>query len=557
MKLGGGSADPAYASLESFLKPGETRNFSEQDLNAHHGFAWAECDGGNSWISAAYLSRWSGPFNEPEVPYPYSSRATPTTPVKHIQRVQWAPERGTSYTSNDDIKYFLTNYGTAACSYYHNNTYYNATNKAYYYNGTTWSNHMVAVVGWNDTYAASNFNTAPPGNRAFICKNSWGTGWGDNGYFYMSYYDASFGEVTSFNNAESAGNYRGIYRYDPLGWITSLGYSADWYEIWGANIFTAASTDKIGAVGTYATDPNTQITFYVYTNVTAGSPTSGTLAATKVYTAPYSGYYTVKLDTAVAITQGQKFSVVVQYYNTTSPGTRKWLLPFEDRETGYSDLATSNTGESFYKRYSANTWADFYTFGGYPNDCIKAYVGGDCTPNTKDDFVGTLGNGVYYRNSNTGAWVNMRSSASLIIVGDIDGGGKDDLIGIWPSQAGVWVKYSATSTWALLSSSATDIVSGKMRAARLSGGFELMQLAAPMGGHLREPLLGPGAADYSATGPGGKIFALQKEPNLVPVEQGGMMIEKQPGPGEPGFRYVVEKNLVPREQDQSKERGSK
>ena len=37
--------------------------------------------------------------------------------------------------------------------------------------------HAVCIVGYNDTLN---------GGR-FICRNSWGTGWGDNGYFYMPY----------------------------------------------------------------------------------------------------------------------------------------------------------------------------------------------------------------------------------------------------------------------------------------------------------------------------------------------------------------------------------
>jgi len=37
--------------------------------------------------------------------------------------------------------------------------------------------HAVAIVGYNDSLN---------GGR-FICRNSWGTGWGDQGYFYMPY----------------------------------------------------------------------------------------------------------------------------------------------------------------------------------------------------------------------------------------------------------------------------------------------------------------------------------------------------------------------------------
>jgi C1A family cysteine protease len=37
--------------------------------------------------------------------------------------------------------------------------------------------HAVAIVGYNDTL----------GGGRFICRNSWGTSWGDRGYFYMPY----------------------------------------------------------------------------------------------------------------------------------------------------------------------------------------------------------------------------------------------------------------------------------------------------------------------------------------------------------------------------------
>jgi C1A family cysteine protease len=42
--------------------------------------------------------------------------------------------------------------------------------------------HAVCIVGYNDTMPV-----AGRANGRFICRNSWGTGWGDRGYFYMPY----------------------------------------------------------------------------------------------------------------------------------------------------------------------------------------------------------------------------------------------------------------------------------------------------------------------------------------------------------------------------------
>jgi len=72
------------------------------------------------------------------------------------------------------------------------------------------------------------------------------------------------------------------------------------------------------------------------------------------------------------------------------------------------------------------------------------------TEHKEDDLLGTWDEqGVYYRNSDTGAWVKMATPATQVAAGDIDGDGTDDLIGIWPGQGGVWVKYSSSGSWAL------------------------------------------------------------------------------------------------------------
>jgi hypothetical protein len=51
------------------------------------------------------------------------------------------------------------------------------------------TNHQVTIVGYDDNFSADNFNEGvrPASNGAFLVKNSWGKGYHDNGYFWISY----------------------------------------------------------------------------------------------------------------------------------------------------------------------------------------------------------------------------------------------------------------------------------------------------------------------------------------------------------------------------------
>jgi C1A family cysteine protease len=263
----------AFGSLESFLMPSESRDFSELDLIRNHGFDWGECAGGNTSISEAYLARWGGPYNESNYPYPYTGFGAAVQ--KHIQTVIWLPGR-TSYTNNDTIKYFLMTYGAVTFAFYWNRDYADATYKTYYYPTVQTSNHE--VCGWNDDFDKNRFITVPPGNGAFLCKNSWGTDhWStDNGYFWLSYYDATLADLCSFIDAQNPTNYKYNYQCDPLGWAYNF-RAGGGTTGWGANVFTALTNDPLSAIGFITNDSNTQVSYYVYKNPTAGNPMSGTL----------------------------------------------------------------------------------------------------------------------------------------------------------------------------------------------------------------------------------------------------------------------------------------
>jgi hypothetical protein len=347
-------------------------------------------------MSTAYLTRWgttmkynnggtiyAGPVTAACDPYStdYTKYCTDTktcSVVKHVQKVVMLPKR-TSALDNNAIKYGLTHYGALYVGFLWDSHYYNDMTKAYWYNGPyTGGNHGVTIVGWDNNFPRTKFSTwaPPPGNGAFIVKNSWGKSWGDKGFFYVSYYDKNFGRANGMNavafTAESTANYKTNYQYDPLGWCGNFGYGST--TAWGANVFTAKA-GSLKAVGLYAPVKNTAYTIYVYKNPSSTNPKSGTLVTTKTGFVTYAGYYTTTLPKSVPLSAGQKFSVVIKY---TTPGYT-YPLSVTLWEYGYSEkIPHSVKGHSFgSKTGTAGTWQDFAvkygTSSGVAN-CIHAYA---------------------------------------------------------------------------------------------------------------------------------------------------------------------------------------
>lgn len=375
-------------SLESnLLRIPQTWDFSENNMAHNSGFTWGYDEGGNLWMATAYLTRWGGPVLESEDPYD-SVKRTGIAPSKHVQEVIVLPPRGSSL-DNAAVKKAVMEYGAVYVGMHANmsSSFWNGGTNSYYYYGDQRTNHGVLIVGWDDTYNRSKFSNNPGADGAFIVKNSWGTGWGDGGYFYVSYYDTRFGrtgDMAVFSTAEPVDNYSGIYQYDPLGSVGRVGFVSDPTTAWFANVFTAQADESLKAVGFYTEAANT--TYEVYTGSSLGDLTDeapnagGTLA--------HMGYHTVSLDAPVPLTNGDEFFVAVM---VNSPDT-VYPIACEYPYLGYSDAATASPGQSYISS-SGTTWEDITI--PYPdrNVCLKAYVTEQTPPSTYTLTTSTTGSG--------------------------------------------------------------------------------------------------------------------------------------------------------------------
>jgi len=250
-------------------------------------------------------------------------------------------------------------YGAIYTSMYWNLYYYDSSNHTYYYDGTNLSNHAVAIVGWND----DKFVPEAPGNGAWLVRNSWGTDWGNGGYFYISYYDSKIGkDNAAFINAEEPDNNE-LYEYDPLGWTSDWGYSST--TAWAANVFTANSGGSLDSVSTYAADVNTSYEIYVRDGL------GGTTLETKSGTFNYPGYHTVDLSSPVSVQAGETFAIVIKYQTPDY----NYPIPTECRISGYSEGATAGSGQS-YISFDGTSWQDITTVSGGStcNVNIKAII---------------------------------------------------------------------------------------------------------------------------------------------------------------------------------------
>ncbi len=309
--------------------PTFTEDFSEDSITDCTSPAGCLTNYGNYWKSGSYLMA-QGPVLESCQPWsPGYPICTPTCPQENYRLKRLI----TIANTVPAIKAALVN-GPVGTSMHTGAT---AEPFSMYYDGTymftqgtpqTLTNHAVVIVGYHE-------GPAQPGyieGDYWICQNSWGTQFGDDGYFYIEYGAANIGtscfQITEWE--DSLENLGKVLVYED-------GNGAGGYIGGAPNVIYACQrlipprTDHITSIQWANTGNNFDYEIRVYDAFSGSSPESLMGEPIVGINEPYGGLINVDLADPIPVTAGDDIYVCIKLHNPTGD-----VHPMEVSGTTYS-----------------------------------------------------------------------------------------------------------------------------------------------------------------------------------------------------------------------------
>ena len=176
----------AMGALESVIKIEENNSIFNPDLSEQYLLSCPSdsggCSGWSAYYAYDYILKNGGALPEDCFPYKANDNIPCSDKCSDWQN-KLVPITGYDikcHPGRDYMKYALTEYGPMVVCMAVYDDFHSYKGGVYEHPGyepTNDINHEVVLVGYNDN----------PGY--WICKNSWGTNWGENGFFRIAYGD--------------------------------------------------------------------------------------------------------------------------------------------------------------------------------------------------------------------------------------------------------------------------------------------------------------------------------------------------------------------------------
>lgn len=177
-------------------------------------------------------------------------------------------------------------------------------------------NHAVCIIGYDDNYPASNFleGNQPPADGAWIVRNSWGPYYGNDGYFYLSYYDhtiyapETFEYITDIDSMSATSLETNEYDFMPADRVTS---ATSRNPIYMANEYTITHDAVLSYVSVMTANLDSNVTIAVYLlNENSQTPIDGELLDVRTVDYKYAGYHRIALNQHYSLSEGSRISIV-------------------------------------------------------------------------------------------------------------------------------------------------------------------------------------------------------------------------------------------------------